>query len=218
MKSKAHLEFFELLKLSGIDELYDNIPTPAHVNEKAGDLLQKKQDLYKNCQKCPLASGRTSFVYGAGAADTDIMIVGEGPGAEEDKLGLPFVGQAGQLLTKMLAAIQINREDIYITNIVKCRPPDNRNPAASEAEACLPYLIEQIDMIKPRVILLLGKQACLRLLKEEITLAAYREKTHIYRGIKVFATYHPAALLRHPAWKRPAWEDLKKFKHWIDNN
>ncbi len=140
------------------------------------------------------------------------MVIGEGPGAEEDKQGLPFVGRAGKLLTDMLLAINLKREEVYIGNIVKCRPPENRTPLPEEMEMCLPYLKKQIQLINPKLILCLGLTAAKGLLKRKDSLTSLRGKVFEFENAKVMITYHPAALLRNPNWKRPAWEDLKLFR------
>jgi len=145
------------------------------------------------------------------------MLIGEAPGAEEDKTGNVFVGRAGKLLTKMLQAINLEREDIYIANTVKCRPPENRDPKAAEKIACLPYLEKQIAIIQPKIILLVGRVAAINLLKQDIPLKTFRETTHLYQGIKTYVSYHPSALLRNPNWKRPAWEDLQKIQQDLEN-
>jgi uracil-DNA glycosylase len=165
-----------------------------------------------NCQKCPLGATRNRFVFSDGKQDADMMIIGEAPGADEDKQGVPFVGRAGQLLTKILEAIEIDRKDVYIANILKCRPPDNRRPLPTEKDECLPYLNKQIALVKPKMILALGLTAATTLLKQEFKMGDIRGKTFIYEGTKMLVTYHPAALLRNPAWKKLAWEDVKLFK------
>jgi len=139
-------------------------------------------------------------------------LIGEGPGAEEDKTGNVFVGRAGKLLTKMLQAINLEREDVYIANIVKCRPPDNRNPLPEERKACLGYLLQQIAIIRPKLILLLGKVAATTLLHQDKTLKDFRENTYIFQNTKTYVSYHPSALLRNPNWKKPAWIDLQKIQ------
>jgi DNA polymerase len=140
------------------------------------------------------------------------MVIGEGPGAEENKQGLPFVGRAGQLLTDILKAIKFSREEVYIGNIVKCRPPDNRTPLPDEMDTCIPYLKKQIELIKPKMILCLGLTAAKGLLKKKESLTALRGKIFYYDGMKVMVTFHPAALLRNPNWKKDCWEDVKKFR------
>jgi len=174
--------------------------------------LDNLNKLICNCTKCKLHLGRNKFVFGSGNPDADVMVIGEGPGAEEDKQGLPFVGRAGMLLTDMLKAIKFERDDVYIGNIVKCRPPENRAPLPDEMDTCLPYLIKQIELINPKLILCLGLIAAKGLLKRKESLTQLRGKIFEYGSSKVIVTYHPAALLRNPHWKKPAWEDLKMFR------
>ncbi|MBI5021504.1 MAG: uracil-DNA glycosylase [Ignavibacteriales bacterium] len=164
------------------------------------------------CLKCGLGNTRTNFVFGVGNPKADVMFVGEAPGADEDAQGEPFVGRAGQLLNKILAAVDLKREDVYICNILKCRPPNNRDPEANEMELCTPYLYKQISLIQPKFIICLGRIAAQWLLQTNGTLSSMREKIHDFRGTKLIVTYHPAALLRNPNWKRPAWEDMKMFR------
>ncbi|MEJ2506106.1 MAG: uracil-DNA glycosylase, partial [Ignavibacteriaceae bacterium] len=152
-----------------------------------------------------------------GNPNADVMCVGEGPGAEEDKQGLPFVGRAGQLLTDILKAIKFERDEVYIANIVKCRPPGNRTPLPDEMDTCLPYLRKQYELIQPKLILCLGLTAAKGLLKSRESLTSMRGKIYEFEDAKVMVTYHPAALLRNPNWKRPCWEDLKKFKQLYDD-
>ncbi|MEJ2719720.1 MAG: uracil-DNA glycosylase [bacterium] len=166
----------------------------------------------KVCTKCALHKGRTHAVFGVGDPATRVMFIGEGPGRDEDLKGEPFVGRSGQLLTKILAAIDLRRKDVYITNIVKCRPPDNRDPLEEEVRCCEPYLVEQIELIQPRLICALGRVAAQWLLKTKDPLSALRNTDHEYCGIPVLVTYHPAALLRNPGLKKAAWEDFKRLK------
>ncbi|WP_371116321.1 uracil-DNA glycosylase family protein [Nitrosomonas sp. Nm166] len=161
------------------------------------------------CIACPLSQTRTQTVFGTGDKDADWLFVGEGPGAREDATGEPFVGQAGKLLDQMLAAIGLKREhQVYITNIVKCRPPNNRNPTSNEARQCEPYLTRQIALIKPKLIVALGKVAAQNLLKREDSISSLRGKVHDYSGIPLIVTYHPAYLLRALPEKAKAWKDL----------
>ncbi|HYM21239.1 MAG TPA: uracil-DNA glycosylase [Candidatus Kapabacteria bacterium] len=179
--------------------------------------LPTLKSLIENCTKCPLHKTRTNFVFGVGNPNAKVMVIGEAPGADEDKKGEPFVGRAGQLLDKMLLAINFPREEVFIANILKSRPPGNRDPLPSEVEACEPYLWKQIDIIKPKMILCVGRIAGTNLLKNGIdTLAGMRGKVFDFRGAKVMVTYHPAALLRNPNWKHGAWEDLQKFRKLYD--
>jgi len=178
--------------------------------------LDGLENLIRTCTQCRLYEGRNKFVFGVGNPDADIMVVGEGPGAEEDKQGLPFVGRAGQLLNEILKAIKFNREDVYIANIIKCRPPGNRTPQPDEMETCLPYLKKQFELIKPKLILCLGLTAAKGLLKKRESLTNMRGKVFEFETAKVMVTYHPAALLRNPHWKRPCWEDMQKFRELYD--
>src|SRR5450759_4388547 len=169
-----------------------------------------------DCQKCSLGATRTKFVFGVGNPNADIVLIGEAPGADEDAQGEPFVGRAGQLLNKILDAIHLKREEVYICNILKCRPPNNREPAPEEVEKCEPSLWKQLELIKPKIILCLGRVSAQVLLKTTDTLTKLRENVHDYRGIPLLVTYHPAALLRNPNWKRPAWEDVQKLRKMYD--
>ena len=155
-------------------------------------------------------------MFGVGNPDADLVLIGEAPGADEDEQGEPFVGRAGQLLNKILEAIRFRREDVYICNILKCRPPNNREPEAGEVELCEPYLWKQVELIKPKIILCLGRVAAQALLKTNETLTALRSRLHDYRGTTVMVTYHPAALLRNPHWKRHVWEDVQKLRKMYD--
>jgi uracil-DNA glycosylase family 4 len=148
-------------------------------------------------------------VFGSGNSNADLMFIGEGPGAEEDRQGLPFVGRAGELLTRIIEAIDLTRDEVYIANIVKCRPPGNRDPQPDEVAACRGYLERQIDLIEPRVIVLLGKVAAQTLLGNDLTLSAMRGQWYRVRGVRTRVTYHPAALLRNAGFKRPTWEDMQ---------
>lgn len=163
----------------------------------------------RDCTACELRAGCTQTVFGVGDEEADWLFVGEGPGADEDALGEPFVGQAGKLLDNMLMAIKLKRgKNVYIANIVKCRPPDNRTPAAAEIAQCLPYLQRQIELIQPKLIVALGKVASNALLGKDATIASLRGKLHDYHGIPLIVTYHPAYLLRSPTEKAKAWQDL----------
>ncbi|MGH8115487.1 MAG: uracil-DNA glycosylase [Rhodanobacteraceae bacterium] len=163
----------------------------------------------KDCTACRLRAGCTQTVFGVGAHAAEWMVVGEGPGADEDRQGEPFVGRAGQLLNAMLAAMGLKRESVYIANIVKCRPPNNRDPAPDEAAACRPFLDRQIALIRPKLILAVGRIAAQNLLGTDAPLARLRGRVHQLHGISVVVTYHPAYLLRSPAEKRKAWADLQ---------
>ncbi len=181
---------------------------------KSLDTLNK---LICECQKCPLGATRNKFVFGSGNPDADVMVVGEGPGADEDAQGLPFIGRAGKLLTDILKAIHFERDEVYIANIVKCRPPGNRTPLQSEMDTCLPYLKKQIDLIKPKLILCLGLTAAQGLLKKRESLTKMRGIVFEVENVKTMVTYHPAALLRNPNWKRPCWQDVQQFRKLYDD-
>jgi DNA polymerase len=170
---------------------------------------QALQQVVSGCQACSLAKTRTQTVFGVGDPNADWLFVGEAPGAEEDKRGEPFVGAAGQLLDNMLAAIRLKRGDnVYIANVLKCRPPENRDPQGEEVKKCDPYLKRQVELIQPKLIVALGKFAAQSLLGSEQTIAAMRGKLHNYNGVPVIVTYHPAYLLRSLSEKAKAWEDL----------
>ncbi len=174
--------------------------------------LEELESKINQCQKCRLGETRTKFVFGVGNPNAKVMVIGEAPGADEDKQGEPFVGRAGQLLNKMLAAVEFKREEVYIANILKSRPPNNRDPKPDEVEACEPYLWKQISIVKPKIILCLGRIAGTNLLKMNESLGRMRGQVFDFCGISVIVTYHPAALLRNPDWKHGAWEDLKKMR------
>ena len=168
------------------------------------------------CTRCPLYATAKHAVPGAGNANAGFMIVGEAPGADEDEQGLPFVGRAGQLLTKIIGAINLTRDDVFIANVLKHRPPGNRNPLPEEVAACSPYLVRQIELVRPKVILALGTFAAQTLLETKTTIGKLRGQIHRYYGVPLIVTYHPAALLRNPAWKRPTWEDVQLARRILD--
>ncbi|MEP7000514.1 MAG: uracil-DNA glycosylase [bacterium] len=168
------------------------------------------------CRRCPLYATAKNPVPGTGNPNADFMIVGEAPGANEDEQGVPFVGQAGQLLTKIIGAINLSREDVFIANVLKHRPPGNRNPLPEEVVACSPYLVRQIELVRPKVILALGTFAAQTLLETKTTIGKLRGQIHRYYGVPLIVTYHPAALLRNPAWKRPTWEDVQLARRILD--
>ena len=168
------------------------------------------------CQKCPLGATRNKFVYGVGNPKADILFVGEAPGRDEDLRGEPFVGRAGQLLDRILAAIQFSRDDVYIANILKCRPPNNRDPQPDEMKTCMPYLLEQIRLIKPKIICALGRISAQALLDTSTPLGKLRKCWHDFNGIPFIVTYHPAALLRFQAYKKDCWEDVQMLRKKYD--
>lgn len=181
------------------------------------DSLEEIASKVKRCTRCSLYETATNAVPGEGDPRAELVCVGEAPGAKEDETGRPFVGQAGQLLTKILAAIDLTREDVFICNVLKHRPPGNRNPRPEEVEACSPYLIRQLELIKPKVIVAFGTFAAQTLLQTKTPLGQLRGLVHRYHGIPLIVTYHPAALLRNPAWKRPTWEDVKLARRILDS-
>jgi DNA polymerase len=192
----------ELEKMMGADVLFRR---PSVESE-----LRKVDEEVKLCVKCRLSQGRTQTVFARGSAHAALMFIGEGPGREEDEQGLPFVGRAGRLLDKMIFAMGLGRDDVYIANIVKCRPPGNREPSPDEVAACFPYLERQIELVRPRIICTLGRPAASALLRSSQSMGALRGKWHSYRGTAVMPTFHSAYLLRSPGQKRHTWEDLKK--------
>jgi len=188
-------------------------PLPAAGDRRAGIMSLGWAELkarVAGCMDCPLHAKRNKTVFGVGDENADWLFVGEGPGADEDAQGEPFVGQAGRLLDSMLASIRLRRgQNVYIANVVKCRPPGNRNPEQAEAAACEPYLLRQIDLIRPKLIVALGKVAAANLLASDASVASMRGKVHDYRGTPLIVTYHPAYLLRTPPDKAKAWADLR---------
>ena len=181
------------------------------------DTLEKLAAHVASCTRCPLYSTATNPVPGEGNPNAGFMCVGEAPGATEDETGRPFVGAAGQLLTKILAAIDLRREEVFICNVLKHRPPGNRNPRPEEVAACSPYLIRQIELIRPKVILALGTFAAQTLLDTKLPIGKLRGQVHRYYGVPLIVTYHPAALLRNPGWKRPTWEDVQLARRILDS-
>jgi uracil-DNA glycosylase len=194
-----------------VEDLFGNV-TVAREEWEFAENIEELNNQICECKKCPLGETRTKFVFGVGNPHADIVLIGEAPGADEDAQGEPFVGRAGQLLNKILEATGFKREDVFICNILKCRPPGNRNPMPDEVEKCRPYLEKQLKLLNPKLILLLGRVAAESLLKTKEPLARLRGKVHDYKGWKVMITFHPAALLRNPNWKRPTWDDMKQFK------
>jgi len=191
--------------------LEDDNPTEApSVKPKTGKTgLQVVRDELGDCRRCKLAPSRTNLVFGVGNPDADLVFVGEAPGADEDAQGEPFVGKAGQLLTKMIEAMGYTREDVYICNVLKCRPPGNRNPEPDEVASCEPFLKRQLAAIRPRMIVALGKFAAQCLLRDDTPITRLRGGFRSYEGIPLMPTLHPAYLLRDPSKKKLAWEDLK---------
>jgi DNA polymerase len=206
--------------LSGV--LSDNEPVSSEVYVKKEELhheeyvvgknesLEVLADEIRNCTECKLSEGRKNVVFGEGNADADLMFIGEGPGREEDVQARPFVGDAGKLLTNLIVKLGLNREEVYIANIVKCRPPNNRNPEKDEVASCMPFLEKQIEKIKPKVIVCLGKVSAQALLNSKVPISRMRGDFFKYNNIPVMPTFHPAYLLRNPKDKWLTWDDMKK--------
>jgi DNA polymerase len=233
---KAHLEFFGELGVEGVrldadwrqragtPEFTESSEPPelsespessplAVFSSPADALASVRADVGDDCSRCKLHRlGRSQIVFGVGNPAADLMFVGEAPGADEDIQGEPFVGRAGQLLTKIIEAIGMTREEVYIANVIKCRPPNNRNPEPDEVEQCAPFLFRQIDIIKPKVIVALGKFAAQCLLKTNDPITRIRGREYKYRDAILMPTYHPAYLLRTPSAKREVWEDMKRVR------
>ncbi len=174
------------------------------------DLLHELEQIVTACVKCRLAKSRTQVVYGVGSPNADLMFIGEAPGRDEDIQGKPFVGRAGQLLTDIIKAMKLTRDDVYIANVIKCRPPENRNPEPDEVATCEPFLVRQLELIAPEVIVALGKFAAQTLLRTKTPITQLRGRWFDYHGIRLMPTFHPAYLLRNPGDKRLVWEDIRK--------
>jgi DNA polymerase len=186
---------------------------PVTLSRSADEALKEIRSDIGDCTRCKLHRlGRRQIVFGVGNPSADLMFVGEAPGADEDIQGIPFVGRAGQLLTKIIEAIGLSRDEVYIANVIKCRPPDNRNPDPDEVETCEPFLFRQIDTIQPKVVVALGTFAAKALLKTQDPISRLRGRVYDYRGAKLVPTFHPAFLLRSPERKRDVWEDMKKVR------
>jgi uracil-DNA glycosylase len=205
MQKKTESSFFNNSSTSTL------LPLPAE-SWTASENISALNQAINTCMKCGLGKTRTKFVFGVGNPKAEVVVVGEAPGADEDAQGEPFVGRGGQLLNKILESIKFKREEVFICNILKCRPPNNRDPQPEEIELCEPYLWKQLELIKPKLILCVGRIAGQSLLKTNTSLTLLRGKIHDYRGIPLMVTYHPAALLRNPNWKRPCWDDVQQFR------
>jgi len=217
---RDHLEFFAELGVDGISRdaawskrSLDATPPTVRIARSPEEVLRDIREDIGDCVRCKLHGlGRTQIVFGVGNPRADLMFVGEAPGADEDIQGEPFVGRAGQLLTKIIEAIGLARGDVYIANVLKCRPPGNRNPEPDEVEQCEPFLLRQIDVVKPKVIVALGKFAAQCLLKTNDPITRLRGREYKYRNAVLIPTYHPAYLLRTPSAKREVWEDMKRVR------
>jgi DNA polymerase len=214
-----HFRFFEELGVTGVsrDSAWRTRPVESEAASgdavRAGILTILKDEIGPACTRCKLhALGRKQVVFGVGNPDADLMFVGEAPGADEDEQGEPFVGRAGQLLTKIIEAIGLTRDQVYIANVIKCRPPGNRNPEPDEVDTCEPFLFRQLDAIRPKVVIALGKFAAQSLLKTTDPITRLRGRVFNYRGASLIPTFHPAFLLRNPGAKRDVWEDMKKAR------
>jgi len=190
------------------DDLFITMPEKSS-DDNTGSTLAEFEKSISDCRECNLWKGRTNFVFGVGNPHADLVLVGEAPGREEDLQGEPFVGRAGRLLDKILAAINLKREEVYICNILKSRPPENRTPHQDEIDACLPYLETQLEIINPKLIVALGATAAQTLLKVKTPLGKLRSQLWKWKSFNLVTTYHPAALLRNAGWKRPTWEDFQ---------
>ena len=205
---KSYLEYLQGMGIQSLPAsgMETNNPSPSQMTT-----LDEVRKELGDCKRCKLHRTRKTIVFGEGNEETQLMFIGEGPGYDEDVQGRPFVGKAGQLLTKILQSINLPREEVYITNIIKCRPPQNRNPEPDEIQSCNPFLMKQIDVIQPKIICALGAFASQTLLKTDAKITALRGKFYDFEGIQVIPTYHPAFLLRNPERKREVWEDMKKI-------
>jgi uracil-DNA glycosylase len=205
---KSYLEY---LKGMGIVSIPASKSNPEKTPRSEIQTLEEVRKELGDCKRCKLHRTRRTIVFGEGNEKATLMLIGEGPGYDEDVQGRPFVGKAGQLLTKILQSINLPREEVYIANIIKCRPPQNRNPEPDEIESCHPFLMKQINVIQPKIICALGTFSAQTLLKTDVKISALRGKFYDLEGIKVIPTYHPAFLLRNPERKREVWEDMKKI-------
>lgn len=195
---------------SPFERIHDLISADSPLRDMTS--LAEVEEYVRDTVLIPLDEIRTNPVFGVGNPHADLLVVGEAPGADEDRQGEPFVGRAGQLLNKILEAISFRREDVYIANILKSRPPNNRDPLAEEIEAHVPILYKQMALIRPRMVLCVGRTAGTTLLNKPATLGSLRQKLHDFHGLPVLVTYHPAALLRNPQWKRPTWQDVQLLR------
>lgn len=232
MTAQEKLTIFNLLKtaagavngfvpesFSGVPEFSDDVCAAEKADEKNHSVtIEDIASKIERCTRCALARTRNNVVPGMGVSQPQVLVIGEGPGYDEDMQGKPFVGKAGMLLDKMLAAIQLDRnKNCFIANVVKCRPPQNRDPHPEEQAACFSFLEAQIKVLKPKMILCMGRIAGHKLLNTEAPVGQLRGKFFDYNGIPLMITYHPSALLRNEELKRPAWEDLKKFRQKLDS-
>jgi DNA polymerase len=198
------------LKSIGVQYLPCSEPALETGGEKGMDTLDSLRETIGDCQRCPLGKGRINLVFGVGSPEAELVFVGEAPGRDEDIQGEPFVGRAGQLLTRIIDAMGLSRDQVYICNVIKCRPPGNRDPLPEEIEECEPFLREQLNILNPRIVCALGSFAARTLLKTEGRISQLRGRLHTYNGIPLIPTYHPSYLLRNPQAKRDVWQDIQK--------
>lgn len=213
----AHLKsYLEYLREMGVEGFLSSGRKPENsFSSPTPQTLEEVQKELGDCRRCKLHRTRRTIVFGEGDEKATLMFIGEGPGYDEDLQGRPFVGKAGQLLTKIIQSIHLQREEVYIANIIKCRPPQNRNPEPDEIESCYPFLMKQIQAIRPKIICALGTFAAQTLLNTNAKITGLRGRVFDFTGIKVFPTYHPAFLLRNPERKREVWEDVKQISEWM---
>ncbi|MFB3884293.1 MAG: uracil-DNA glycosylase [Thermodesulfobacteriota bacterium] len=215
---KSYLEYLKEMGIEDIpfsEESLQQLSLDSSVAPPTSPTLEEVRKELGDCRRCKLHKTRRTLVFGEGNKKATLMVIGEGPGYEEDVQGRPFVGRAGQLLTKILQSIHLEREEVYIANIIKCRPPQNRNPEPDEIQTCSPFLLRQIQAIQPKIICALGTFAAQTLLKTDAKITSLRGKFFDFSGIKVVPTYHPAYLLRNPDRKRDVWEDMKQISQWM---
>jgi DNA polymerase len=216
----GHLEYQKMMGVKEVPKSPTPPPSPLEGEGKGEGATRNQLNSIRSeigdCKRCKLCKERKNIVFGVGNPDAQLMFIGEGPGADEDEQGIPFVGRAGQLLTKIIQAMGLKRDDVYIGNIAKCRPPNNRNPEPDEIETCMPFLLKQVSVIKPKIVVALGAIAAKSLLNVETPISKIRGKAidwepkNINWSCKLIPTYHPAFLLRNPNMKRPVWEDMQK--------
>jgi DNA polymerase len=207
-------EYFRQQADLGTQQWY--VRVPGRESTASPSSLAKLYEQVKDCRKCHLCETRTHLVFGSGNEEADLVFIGEAPGRDEDLQGQPFVGRAGQLLTRIIEAIQLRRESVYIGNILKCRPPDNRDPLPEEIHTCLPILDAQLQILRPKMICALGRISAQTLLQTQRPITQLRGSVHDLSGAKLIVTYHPAALLRNPGLKRPTWEDMQMLRKEMD--
>lgn len=216
---RAYLEYLQSAGIEALPRREDSEDEGISLAQAASaniETLERIQKELVGCKRCKLHRSRRTIVFGEGNPGATLMFIGEGPGYDEDVQGRPFVGVAGQLLTKIIESIKLRREEVYIANIVKCRPPGNRNPQPDEVKACLPFLFKQIEAIGPQIICALGTVSAQALLDTRATISSLRGKVFDFRGIRLLPTFHPAYLLRNPDGKKAVWEDMKQIRAWLN--